>query len=1149
MADPKQNIRTARGTLHTLAPDNRDLAGQLNNLGNRLGDRYSRTGAMADLEEAIRVGREAIDATPLDHPERAAILNSLAIHLSNRYTRTAAMADLEEAIRRGREAIDTTPIDHPNRAGRLTNLGVHLGGRYSRTGAMADLEEAIRVGREAIDATPPDHPSRAGHLNNLGNRLGDRYSRTGAMADLEGAIRVVREAIDITPLGHPNRMGQLNNLGNRLGDRYSRTGAMADLEEAIRVVREAINATPLDHPQRARQLSNLGTRLGHRYSRTGATADLEEAIRLGREAIEATPLDHPDRAMMLNNLGIYLGDRYSRTGAIMDLEEAIRVGREAISATPLDHPDRAGWLNNLGSRLNSRYSRTAAMGDLEEAIRLGREAIDATPLDHPERAAMLNSLAVHLGDRYSRTGATADLEEAIRVVRDAIDTTPLDHPDRAGRLNNLGGRLGDRYLRTGSMADLVEAIRVGRKAIDATPRDHPDRFGHLNDLGNRLGDRYSRTGAMADLEESIRVGREAIDATPLDHPQLARQLSNLGARLGDRYSRTGATADLEEAILVGRKAIHATPLGHPDRATILINLGTNLRDRYSQTGAMAELEQATECFIAALHQSASPVRNRVTAGRHLVSSPAILQHEQAYAIAKTTIDLIPVLTPRSLQNTDKHHLLSAAVGLSSDAAATALHAKGPAAAVELLETGRGVIAGGLFEQSDLAALEHQYPDLARSFIELRDQLDASPPAGSLATVERPPGDAETKDDRRRDAGPLLAGLLETIRSKPGFKRFLLSASETDMLEAVRRGTIVVLNVSSYRCDALIIEESGIRLLELPHLSQEALNDRIQELKTLKTLEWLWDAIVCPVLNILGFIGPPADSQWPHVWWVPTSTLTRFPLHAAGHHLRRTGETAIDRVVSSYASSIKAIIRSRQRPHQAQKTGETLNAVAVAMKTTPKQTPLKHATDEIDTVVAVCESMGLPYVRPRPFKADVSSALKACSIFHFAGHGSTHPTEPLESQLLLDDWDQEPLTVASLLETNLSAKAPFLAYLSACGTGQVLDDGSVDESIHLANAFQLAGFRHVIGTLWSVDDELCVAMAKMTYEFLRDEGMEDEMVSRGLHRATRTLRDQWVGGEHGGCVYKRPSGAARDVEVTGGWEPSRPLWVPYVHFGA
>ncbi|KAJ3454621.1 hypothetical protein MRS44_013221 [Fusarium solani] len=659
------------------------------------------------------------------------------------------------------------------------------------------------------------------------------------------------------------------------------------------------------------------------------------------------------------------------------------------------------------------------------------------------------------------------------------------------------------------MTDLEEAIRLTREAIDATPLDRPDRAMFLNNLGTRLCDRYSRTATMADLEEAIRVGREVIDATPPDHP-----------------SRD-----------------------HPSRAGWLNNLGVRLVYRYSRTRATADLKEAKECFLAALRHSTSDVSTRVTAGRHFLSSPAILQDQQAYAIAKTTIDLVPLLTPRSLQNSDKRHLLSAAVGLSSDTAAIALHAnRGPAAAIELLETGRGVIAGALFEQFDLAALEREHPDLTRSFIDLRDQLDAPPPADSLDTAERPTAAAETEGDRRRDAGTQLTGLLETIRSKSGFERFLLAASEADMLEAARPGPIVVLNVSSYRCDALLIEQSGIRLLELPHLSRDAINDHIRELKSLDTLGWLWDAIVCPVLNALGFTGPPSNSQWPHVWWVPTGTLTRFPLHAAGHHLRRTGETAVDRVVSSYASSVKAIIHSRRRPQQAPAAGESRNAVVVAMQNTPKQEPLKHASDEVDAVVAVCESMGLPHDRPRPLKADVSSALEACRMFHFAGHGSTHLTEPLQSQLLLDDWDREPFTVASLLETNLTAKPPFLAYLSACGTGQILDEGSVDENIHLANACQLAGFRHVVGTLWSVDDGLCVDMARMTYEVLRDEGIQDKSVSRGLHRAMRTIRDEWADGEDGGCENSSTSEAQRDAELSQGLESKQPLWVPYVHFG-
>ncbi|EJT69646.1 hypothetical protein GGTG_12530 [Gaeumannomyces tritici R3-111a-1] len=604
-------------------------------------------------------------------------------------------------------------------------------------------------------------------------------------------------------------------------------------------------------------------------------ADLEEAIRTGREAVDATPLDHPDRAGWLNNLGICLRDRYSRTGAMADLEEAIRTGREAVDATPLDHPDRAGLLSNLGVRLGDRYSRTGAMADLEKAIQLGREAVDATPLDHPDRAMFLNNLGVCLRNRYSRTGAMANLEEAIRVGKEAVEAIPLDHPDRAMFLNNLGNRLGDRYSRTGAMADLEEAIRVGREAVDTTPLDHPDRAGWLNNLGAHLRDRYSRTGAMADLEKAIRLGREAVNATPLDHPDRAGWLNNLGVRLGDRYFRTGAMADLEEAIRVGREAVDTTPLDHPDRAGRLNNLGNCLGNKYSRTGAMADLEEAKKYHSAALRHPTSAVSIRITAGRRLLSSPAILKDEQAYAIAKTTIDLIPLLTPRSLQNSDKRHLLSAAVGLSSDAAAIALYAgKGPTAAVELLETGRGVIAGALFEQSDLGALERAHPDLARSFVDLRDQLDTPPQGHSLVVAEHRTVAAEAEDGRRLKAGPRLAGLLDTIRSKPGFKRFLLSASEADILDAARQGPIVVLNVSSYRCDALAIEQSGIRLLELPHVSRDAINEHARELKTLATLGWLWDAIVCPVLEALGFTGPPSDSQWPHVCGIPFETHRR-----------------------------------------------------------------------------------------------------------------------------------------------------------------------------------------------------------------------------------------------------------------------------------
>jgi CHAT domain-containing protein len=103
---------------------------------------------------------------------------------------------------------------------------------------------------------------------------------------------------------------------------------------------------------------------------------------------------------------------------------------------------------------------------------------------------------------------------------------------------------------------------------------------------------------------------------------------------------------------------------------------------------------------------------------------------------------------------------------------------------------------------------------------------------------------------------------------------------------------------------------------------------------------------------------------------------------------------------------------------------------------------------------------------------------------------------------------------------------------------------VDESIHLTSAFQLAGFQHVIGTLWEVEDRLCVDMAKRMYEFLRDKGVNDESVSQGLHHATRALQDGWVHSEEDAGQGPR----SRDVILCQNTESRKPLWVPYIHFG-
>lgn len=71
------------------------------------------------------------------------------------------------------------------------------------------------------------------------------------------------------------------------------------------------------------------------------------------------------------------------------------------------------------------------------------------------------------------------------------------------------------------------------------------------------------------------------------------------------------------------------------------------------------------------------------------------------------------------------------------------------------------------------------------------------------------------------------------------------------------------------------------------------------------------------------------------------------------------------------------------------------------------------------------------------------------------------------------------------------------------------NGLVDKAVHLASAFQLAGFRHVIGTLWEVSDSHRVDVARVVYETLRNEGMTDIAVCQGLHQAVKALLDRHI----------------------------------------
>jgi CHAT domain-containing protein len=113
-----------------------------------------------------------------------------------------------------------------------------------------------------------------------------------------------------------------------------------------------------------------------------------------------------------------------------------------------------------------------------------------------------------------------------------------------------------------------------------------------------------------------------------------------------------------------------------------------------------------------------------------------------------------------------------------------------------------------------------------------------------------------------------------------------------------------------------------------------------------------------------------------------------------------------------------------------------------------------------------------------------------------------------SSLVVTDWKETPLTVKDLVAKKLHQNPPFLAHLSACSTAKNQVEVLQDEGIHLMAACQLAGFQHVIGSLWAVSADshcTCVDVATDVYKGILQAGMSDESVARSLHSAIIRLR--------------------------------------------
>jgi len=1089
---------------------------------------YERTRQLPRLEAAVTLFRVALAATAADRPDRAVYLSNLggalrALSLANGGD-AAALAEAADLVR---AAVDLTPPEHPERVTYLSNLCATLQTLSEQTGDVAVLTKAVEAAREVAAAHPPGHPSHAAVLSDLGTVLRRAFYWTGDTAALAEAVDVGRQAVAATRAGDPNLAGRLSNLGNSLLGLYRETGQAAALGEAIAAGHRAVAVSPADDPHRPMFLSNLADSVLAR----GDKADIEEAVTAARDAASATPAGHPRQAAIEGNLAVALAAQSGLSGDASVLAEAVRAGRRAVAATPASDLERAKRLSNLGVMLQELHRRTGEAALLTEAIAVGRDAVTVTPADRPDRAEYLSNLANSLRELAAETGAAAAADEAVDVARQAATAVGDDHPDRPSLLVNLTIALRDQFERTADVTALSEAVTVARLAVRIGPADGTIRMAALAALSGVLLRIYERTGDEAVLEESVQAAREALALVPVGHPDRAGRLSNLGGVLQVLFEHARDTVVLEEAVDTGRQAVAALPADHPSRAAYLSNLGASLLALHRETGQTGALAGAERSFIEAGQHDAAPVSVRIGAYRAATALPDRpgRQPDEMLTAAEAAVALLPLAAARTLDRADREHAVSQAPGLASRAAAAAVAAGRPDRAVELLEQARGVlVADTLDARSDLARLREQAPQLATELSELHARLefldiDRADTDIDTASPDDPWRRARDRADVRRRAHAEWEALTEQIRTLDGFSDFLRAPGAAQLAAQAQGGPIVFVYAAPTRCDALILTtgDPPVQAIELATLTEVDARRQVNRLlaarrtmtsadaglddlqaaqeEMLGVLSWAWDAIAEPVLNVLGYTAMPSG-EWPRLWWCPVGILTYLPLHAAGHIEDLGPRTVLDRVVSSYVVTVRALAHARER--QAGQIEDT--TLVVAVPDAPGAPPLSGVAAEARALTELIP--GARALAPAT-PASVLAALPGYAVAHFACHGVADWTNPSASHLLLSGPGPSTLTVGEIAALRLSGA---LAYLSACDTSRTNPD-LIDEAIHITGAFHLAGYQNVIGTFWPVSDLAARLVAEDMYRHITSEGTRppDSLASAvALHHAIRRLRTRW-----------------------------------------
>ncbi len=366
-----------------------------------------------------------------------------------------------------------------------------------------------------------------------------RGGKAGEPETLNLAERAIKMKEAIVGREHASVATSLKNLGVMRYKTGDLDGARPLFERALAIQEKTLGS---EHPETAKTLNNLGVLLYDNGQYGRARPILERALAIREKILGA---DHPDVAKVLDSLGSLLRDTGDYIATRSAFERSLKIKRKTLRP---DHPDLAKALDNLANLFYTTGDYRSARPLYEEALAIREKG--------PNRIELAIGLSNHAGILIKigdRAGAKRDCERALEIRETTLGP---DHLDVAASLSHLA----DLYLEEGDSAKAKElydrALAIAERKVG---RDHPDVAVFLLGLASIAARVNDVAGARQYYERALSVTEKALGP---HHPEVAAVLQNQADFLASGGDRKGAldAALRAEAIARGHFRLTARAL-------------------------------------------------------------------------------------------------------------------------------------------------------------------------------------------------------------------------------------------------------------------------------------------------------------------------------------------------------------------------------------------------------------------------------------------------------------------------------------------------------------------------------------------------------------------------------------------------------------